>query len=264
MFECLRLESDGSDERRLRSAVEAIVPREARAISRGVIALAPPAADVGHVVRCLNLLDVRSVRRVGVGQSVVARVDCRQGEPVDLGSAAVAAGSPLHLQEVLVALDLSEGKAGGGTPKGVGDRLFNQRFGGQGGHGSNTGRRLVDGGGRWKSRHCVECGVFASTPFSLKYINSTIHYTPYTIHYTLYTIYSRSPMLSTVARVLYPLTRKKKPPADWCNEQYLCTRTHAHTAHSTHRETRARTHTTHDDARTSVPSKVTTISMSHG
>lgn len=103
-----------SDESGLRLAVEAVVPREARALPRRVVALPTAAADVGLVVRRLDLLHVRPVRPYGVGKVVELGVDGGQREAVELGGATVAAGPPLDLQQVLVSLDLSFRWARGG------------------------------------------------------------------------------------------------------------------------------------------------------
>lgn len=62
--------------------MEAVVPREAGALPRRVVALPTAPADVRLVVRLLDLLHVRPVRRVSVAQPVFLGVDGRQGEPV--------------------------------------------------------------------------------------------------------------------------------------------------------------------------------------
>lgn len=53
-----------------------------------------------------DLLDIGAVGRVRVGQAVVLSVDGRERQAVYLRGAAVTAGPPFHLEQVLVALDL--------------------------------------------------------------------------------------------------------------------------------------------------------------
>lgn len=98
--------NQSSDERRLRLAVQTIVPREAHTLPRGIIALPTTSTDVGNRVGCLNLPDVGPVCCVGVVESVVPRGYCREGQPVDLRGAAVAARPPFNFQEMLVTLHL--------------------------------------------------------------------------------------------------------------------------------------------------------------
>lgn len=78
-------------------AVQAEVPRKASALSRGIVALPAATADVGLEVRILYLLHVRPVCLDRIVLVVEVGVDGRQGKPVELGGAPVAARPPLDL-----------------------------------------------------------------------------------------------------------------------------------------------------------------------